>query len=145
MYRSAIEVLARGCDYSEQQIAQLACEAATAAETAGSDMANTPMQDVGYYLLGAGRSQFEQQLKFRPHWRLRLNNLVRRAGVTGYLAAIAAVTLILLLAAGTLLFQVQLQFLAQGSAELLDPAAALKAVPPGLVGGVSVAGGNSVQ
>ncbi|OBP14530.1 glycosyl transferase [Rheinheimera sp. SA_1] len=139
MYRSAIEVLARGSDFSEQQIAQMACEAATAAETAGSDMANTPMQDVGYYLLGAGRSQFEQQLKFQPNWRLRLNNLVRRAGVTGYLAAIAAVTLILLLAAGTLLFQVQLQFLAQGSAELLDPAAALKAVPPDLVWWVMLA------
>lgn len=104
MYRSAIELLARGSDFSEQQVAQLACAAAQAvAETTAKTTGPRPRQDAGYYLLGAGRSEFAQQLAFRPTWRARLNDRVRAAGIAGYLGAIAGVTLLLLVGSALLL------------------------------------------
>lgn len=100
MYRSAIELLARGADFSEQQVAQLAC---AAAQSAAMATGQAPLQDVGYYLLGAGRCGFEQQLAFRPAWRVRLNDRVRAAGIAGYLGAITGLTLLLLTGSAVLL------------------------------------------
>ena len=113
MYRSAIEVLARGSNFSEQQVAVAACAAANGArsldreEVASDTPANQrqPTQDVGFYLLGAGRQGFELQLKFKPNWRQRLNHQIQHIGVSGYLAAIAGMTLLLLLLAAAGLFR----------------------------------------
>ncbi len=131
MYRSAIEVLARGCAYSEQQVAAMACQAAiagaapsiidspavppsacpaTAGNLAESHLRSAtddmlPTKDVGYYLLGAGRAGFAQQLRFVPRWAQRVNDSFRAAGVIGYISAISATTILLLLAAAAVLWQ----------------------------------------
>ncbi|MBU1438006.1 MAG: hypothetical protein KKF79_11630, partial [Gammaproteobacteria bacterium] len=157
MYRSAIEVLARGSDFSEQQVTDFACQAAALAvnetnnvaeqpseqplpspsspqnveqpssvqqEFAAQSTAPTlsseptmkaplsvdqtlPAQDVGYYLLGAGRAAFEWQLSFKPGWRQRLNNSFRAAGVTGYISAIAGMTLFFVLVMAVMLWPLQ--------------------------------------
>ena len=82
IYRTAVEQLARGSQYSEMEVAQRAIEATG---------------ESGYHLIGPGRLKFESDLKFRSPWQRRIRMEIRSAGLGGYLGAVFALTLILLL------------------------------------------------
>jgi cyclic beta-1,2-glucan synthetase len=98
-YRHAIEDLARGSGRTELDVARRAIAGAKhpSAEPAGTGNA-TPgrEQDPGYYLIANGRRAFEKDLGFRipvTDWLVRA---IRRAGIGGYVAAIALITLFFL-------------------------------------------------
>ena len=96
LYRSAIEELARGADSAELDVAHSAVAAAKRPQDGPQDARKS---DPGYYLIGAGRHEFENTIGFRPQarkWRARLH---RASGIGFYAGAIAAVTLVLLAAA----------------------------------------------
>lgn len=98
LYRSAVEVLARGSGRSEGAVA--AAAVATAARCA-SDAAcpsddKQRRGDPGYHLIGGGRRAFEQAIGFRPPWRQWPARLNRAFGLGGYVGAIAAVSLVIL-------------------------------------------------
>lgn len=99
MYRSAIEVLARGSIYSELQLAEKVYTKALVAKADSQFAHLEPLNDVGYYLIGKGRRDFELHLKFRPHWRLRLRQFICQVGVVGYVGAIGFTTMLLMLGA----------------------------------------------
>jgi cyclic beta-1,2-glucan synthetase len=80
-YRKQIEVLSRGSGRSEIEIAREAVLLARDAE------------DPGYYLVSRGRKQFERQLGFRVHLRLRLQRAYRAHATVGYLGLILAITI----------------------------------------------------
>ncbi|EEW26175.1 GH36-type glycosyl hydrolase domain-containing protein [Rhodobacter ferrooxidans] len=87
-YRTAIETLARGSDYSETAVT----EAALATGNPGKA------------LIGQQKRLLETALGFRPPWRLRLRRRVRGQGLPGYLGALglasAAVLALALAASG---------------------------------------------
>ncbi|SDB80027.1 cyclic beta-1,2-glucan synthetase [Raineyella antarctica] len=90
LYRSAIERLARGSGQREIDVTRLALSHAAAT----SDEVSS---DVGYWLVDDGRAELERTVAFRPTARERLVRGVRRAGLAGYLAALAGGTFISLL------------------------------------------------
>lgn len=96
LYRSAIEVLARGSNRPELEIARRAALAAAHAGSTDSGIADDRRSDPGYHLLAGGRRAFEDAIGFQPRVRSRLVRLCRAAGVGGYAAAIATVAAILL-------------------------------------------------
>ena len=97
LYRSAVEQLARGSDRSEIDVACCAVLAATRAQAATcSAPADTRRGDPGYYLLAGGRREFETSIGFRPPLPQRLARLNGAAGIGGYAAATAIVTVLLL-------------------------------------------------
>jgi cyclic beta-1,2-glucan synthetase len=98
-YRHAIEVLSRGSDYSEIEIAERAVQRAK--KTRGRPPEDgRPVEerltDPGFYLLSHGRLDFEKELGFRVPWRSWLLRLYVRAAVPGYLGTIAVLTAIIL-------------------------------------------------
>ncbi len=82
IYRTAVEEMARGAEYSEIEVAQLAID--------GTD-------DAGHRLIGIGRKDFETTLKFRAPMMRRIRMGLRSAGLLGYLGSLALVTIALLL------------------------------------------------
>ena len=93
-YRHAIEELALRSPYSELEIAQQVMHKVDTAEQSVSH--NNRLQEPGYYLIGAGRYAFEQEVKYRPSIKQRLlRAYVKHAGLT-YLASLALLTLALL-------------------------------------------------
>ncbi|MEP7117069.1 MAG: glycosyl transferase, partial [Acidobacteriota bacterium] len=98
-YRHAIEELARGTGRTELDIAHHAIAAAAAApEERGvsGNVAPSRQRDPGYYLIANGRRGFEHSLGFRlplTQWPARF---ILRAGIRGYVAAVALLTLGLL-------------------------------------------------
>ncbi len=88
-YRTAIETIARGTHETEIDVAETGLELATSGDTAHS-------RDPGYWLIGAGRTALEAKLKFKPSLRLRVYRQIGRLGLPGYLAAIAALSLVVL-------------------------------------------------
>ncbi|CFR14727.1 cyclic beta-1%2C2-glucan synthase [Yersinia frederiksenii] len=96
LYRSAIEQLCRGSTFTELEIAGLALQAAqNAAASAEPDQAER-CSDPGYHLIGAGRHDLENQIRFSPSIRLWLSRLSVSLGVGGYIGAILLVTVGLL-------------------------------------------------
>ncbi len=93
LYRSAIELLARGSSYAELEVADQALQAArlAAADTATAVDAER-VGDPGYHLIGEGRRAFEQTIEFRPPPRLRISRFNIRLGIGGYIGAILFVT-----------------------------------------------------
>ena len=90
LYRSAIENLARGSGLTEIATARRAVVAANQA------LDDPRHHDPGYYLVGGGRPAFEAMIGFRPplrSWPRRVNSAL---GISGYLGAITAVTVVLL-------------------------------------------------
>jgi cyclic beta-1,2-glucan synthetase len=77
MYRTAVEALSRGSDYSEIDIAQKAAKAA-AGHPGGREA------DPGYYLIGGGRPGFEAALRYRPTPRAWMKGRFRALGIGGY-------------------------------------------------------------
>ena len=97
LYRRAVEELARGSTHSEIEVARRALAAAKEAGGAsgkGTDVARE--QDPGHYLIGKGRPAFERGLGFRVPVREWLARANARAGISGYLAIIAAVVIALI-------------------------------------------------
>lgn len=79
LYRKALEDLARGSGIDELALTLRILEMKEA--------------EPGYYLLGAGRSDFEKSLNFKPHFLPRLQSMVKRLGLIGYLGSVAVVAL----------------------------------------------------
>jgi cyclic beta-1,2-glucan synthetase len=97
-YRHVIEELARGTEFSEQDLAQeLVARAARAQREIGEGTDVDPREVyLGFYLLDEGRRTFEKQLGYRPP----LSHFIRRAYVAlatpGYLGTIAVASALLL-------------------------------------------------
>jgi cyclic beta-1,2-glucan synthetase len=97
MYRSAIELLARGSQLSELEIVDRALEAVRIAATAAPDAVEAErVGDPGHHLIGGGRSGLEDAIGFRPPWRMRLGRWNMRVGIGGYIGVTLIVTAILL-------------------------------------------------
>jgi len=86
LYRTAIEALARGSDWSELDIARKAV-------TAAGEHRDGSAGDPGYYLIGAGRRAFEAAMEYRPTLRAALERGCRGLGIGGYGAAVVALAL----------------------------------------------------
>ncbi|HYN57779.1 MAG TPA: hypothetical protein VES03_11335, partial [Motilibacterales bacterium] len=85
LYRTAIERLARGSQQDEIDVTRAVLRlAATAPDDLG--------QDVGFWLIDDGQGQLERSLGYRSPPRERRDRTIRRAGLTGYLAAVALLT-----------------------------------------------------
>jgi cyclic beta-1,2-glucan glucanotransferase len=110
-YRKQIELLSRGSDRSEIEVAREAVLLARGAAQAGrgfssaapgSDAAESDgmpsvvperaEEDPGYYLLSRGRREFERRIRFGVPLRLRLQRMYRAHAIGGYLGGIAALT-----------------------------------------------------
>jgi len=98
-YRHAIEDLARRSGRTELDVARRAIAATTrpTVEPAGEGEAPPGReQDPGYYLIANGRRGFEKEIGFRipvTDWLIRA---ITRAGIVGYVAAIAFISLFIL-------------------------------------------------
>jgi cyclic beta-1,2-glucan synthetase len=95
-YRRAIEVLARGSKHTELEIAEAALRAAGEAG-AEDDPATARRRDPGYYLIAAGRPGFERSLGFHATLNARLARGNARLGISGYIALVTALTLLVIL------------------------------------------------
>ncbi len=82
LYRTAIEEIARGSIGDELAVAR--------------QVISRNGMDPGYHLIGAGRSNFEADLGFKPPLLRRWRNYFRAAGLTGYVTAIMAATALML-------------------------------------------------
>ncbi|MDZ4135345.1 MAG: glycosyl transferase, partial [Paracoccaceae bacterium] len=88
-YRTAIEIIARGADRTEAEVAEASLALAASAAAPHS-------RDPGYWLIGAGRTALEARLGFRAQPRLRIYRRIARFGLPGYLAAVAALSVVIL-------------------------------------------------
>lgn len=95
LYRSAVEELARGSDLSETEVVAHACKLSSdhATADAGSDVRSDP----GWWLIAAGRREFERRIGYRAPFSLSLISRCPRlvSRLTVYLAAITMVTIAL--------------------------------------------------
>ncbi|GAA0306908.1 glucoamylase family protein [Rhodovulum strictum] len=89
LYRTAIETLARGSHRPEAEVAGAALSLAAAGH-------HDAMRDPGHWLIGAGRGVLERRIGYAPRAGLRARRFAARAGLAGYLAAIALVALAVL-------------------------------------------------
>nr|WP_294515969.1 glucoamylase family protein [uncultured Rhodopila sp.] len=87
LYRTAIEILARGSSCSELDIAHAAVAAASAVAPAGRG------SEPGYHLLAGGRRALETAIGFRPPLQTFLSRTVRGLGISGYGTAVVAVAI----------------------------------------------------
>lgn len=88
-YRTAIEIIARGARRRELEVADASLDLASEGETARK-------RDPGYWLIDGGRAALEARLKFRPPLRLRVYRALGGLGLSGYLLAIAVMSLAIL-------------------------------------------------
>ena len=95
-YRHAVEELAEPTGDGQVRVALKSVERARqiAERTPGAREAH-----IGYYLIGAGRRQFEQGIGWEPRAAVRLRRAFFRHATVGYLGTIAAGTLALVAAA----------------------------------------------
>ena len=102
-YRVAIEDLARRSGLTEYQVTERAVElsasagTATGAEDAAS--AGPSGSDIGFFLIGARRTELERAIGYRPGFGQRLLRVYRRTGWFGIAAPVALLTLLFLLLA----------------------------------------------
>jgi cyclic beta-1,2-glucan synthetase len=93
LYRNAVEELARGSDQSELDVAR----SVLAAAANPAVPRESAQADPGYFLIGAGREDFEAGLNFKAPVLRRARLLVKSAGLGGYLGSILLLTAVLLL------------------------------------------------
>ncbi|MDP1736513.1 MAG: glucoamylase family protein [Caulobacter sp.] len=93
LYRNAIEDLARGSDLSQLDIAHRVVRTVREVDDLTGEGRRC---DPGYYLIAAGRLEFERSIGFRPPLRVWPGRLVRSLGIGAYVGAIFAVTGLLL-------------------------------------------------
>ncbi|MDC7788205.1 glucoamylase family protein [Rhodoplanes sp. TEM] len=100
LYRSAIELLARGSASTELEVTDHALDAARRSGQDPADGADSIDKeragDPGYHLIAEGRRALEHAIGFRPPARLRISRFNVRLGIGGYVGAIALVTAVLL-------------------------------------------------
>jgi cyclic beta-1,2-glucan synthetase len=92
LYRSAIEQLSRGSTFTELEIASLALQVAQNTAATAEPEEVERCRDPGYHLIGAGRRELENQLRFNPSMRLWFSRLSISLGVGGYMGAILLTT-----------------------------------------------------
>lgn len=95
LYSKSIETIARGCPYSECEVADKAVSLATSASLA--EHVAPRQSDPGYYLLAEGRPYFEAELQYHAPIGLKVESACRRCGITGYSLSVAALSLLLIL------------------------------------------------
>lgn len=95
LYRRAIEDIARSSNRSELDIAGNAIAAAAHAPTAEAHD-DPRISDPGHYLIGAGRTWFENAVGYRPPLRSWPARTARALGIAGYVAAGVSTSLLLL-------------------------------------------------
>ncbi len=98
-YRHAIEDLARGSRRTELDVARRAMAAAPRPPGGPEDTAEASSErerDPGYYLIANGRRDFERAIRFHVPARDWLARAGTGAGIAGYVAGIALVTLFIL-------------------------------------------------
>ena len=93
-YRHAIEDLAKRSPYSEVEIAHKVIDKIN--RIAKEPDANLQQQEPGYYLIGAGRTEFEQEVGFQPTFSQKLLRAYIAHAAFAYLASIGLGTLLLL-------------------------------------------------
>jgi cyclic beta-1,2-glucan synthetase len=93
-YREVVEILAKGSDVEENQVARMVIEKARAAES--SEGWESRQRHIGSYLIGEGRGQFSKEVGCRENLRFRLHQWVYRHHTALYLASITLMTLGLL-------------------------------------------------
>ncbi|QRY77746.1 glycosyl transferase [Pseudomonas sp. PDNC002] len=97
LYRSAIELLARGSHLNELQVVDLALQACRrAADEPRSDADTRRDSDPGYHLIAEGRPALERAIGFSAPLHLRLNRYGVRLGMGGYVGAIGLLSVVLL-------------------------------------------------
>ncbi|MCK9397931.1 MAG: phosphorylase, partial [Methylobacter sp.] len=93
-YRHAIEDLAKRSLYSEVEIASKVIDRLDrAGKESGADQ---QIHEPGYYLIGAGRGEFEQEVGFRPTFYQKLLRAYIKNATFAYLGSLGVCTLILL-------------------------------------------------
>jgi cyclic beta-1,2-glucan synthetase len=93
-YRHAIEDLAKRSPNSEVDIAHKVIDKID--RIAKEPDANPQQQEPGYYLIGAGRSEFEREVGFQPTFAQKLLRVYITHAAFAYLASIGLGTLLLL-------------------------------------------------
>ena len=93
-YRHAIEDLAKRSPYSEVEIAHKVIDKID--RVAKKPETNLQQQEPGYYLIGAGRSEFEQEVGFQPTFSQKLLRAYVSHATFAYLGSIGIGTLVLL-------------------------------------------------
>lgn len=93
LYRTAIEELARSSGRSELDVARRVVEAIRQVDDISGEGRRC---DPGYYLVAAGRNEFEASIGFRPPVRIWPGRAVRGLGIGAYVGAILAATALLL-------------------------------------------------
>lgn len=96
-YRHAIEVLARGSRRSELDITHDVIATAAAAEVSGApdSTSSSRLREPGYYLIANGRRTFERRVGFRSPSSQWASRSIIRAGIGGYVASVALLTVCL--------------------------------------------------
>lgn len=94
-YRHVVERLARRGRLEEEAVA--GCVVALAAESDVGAAGDPLVSHIGYYLMGAGRPQFERALGVPPPCHLRLCRRLRRVALPLYLSAGLVVSLLMAL------------------------------------------------
>jgi cyclic beta-1,2-glucan synthetase len=99
LYRTAIEQLARGSVHTELEIAQAVIVATRVDEAHSGESSIRPLRradDPGYHLLSHGRRAFERAVGYRVPIGTRLSRRSVSIGPSGYIAAVLAVSAIVL-------------------------------------------------
>jgi cyclic beta-1,2-glucan synthetase len=87
LYRAAIEELARGSGLGEIDVGRTALAAASQGEPDAEGAGDQRFAEPGYYLIGAGRGQFEKAIGFRAPARAWAGRAYRALGIGGYVGA----------------------------------------------------------
>ncbi|GDX03896.1 GH36-type glycosyl hydrolase domain-containing protein [Buttiauxella sp. A111] len=85
-YRHIIEILARHSRSSEPEVARHILGMAQAADP------ETPAQHVGYYLIGEGRPELEEQLAANTSWIVRLRHAFNQTPLLSWLGSLSLLT-----------------------------------------------------
>lgn len=102
-YLHRVELLARGSGLTEQAVARKAVECARHGST-GIDVASESLHNresavgnhVGHYLLGQGRTAFEERVSYRRSWNERMAQLIGKSPLTLYLGAVVGIWLLVI-------------------------------------------------
>ncbi|MBW2693145.1 MAG: cellobiose phosphorylase, partial [Deltaproteobacteria bacterium] len=111
-YRAMVERLARRTNYSEVEVAERAVSYSRRSGSHSGNADDSVGAHVGYWLLDAGRQEFERLIEFRPRFRDHVYQLIKRNAAAVYL--------------GSLLLAI--------AAILIPPARYLLAVDAGIIG-----------
>ena len=96
LYRSAIEQLARGSEYSEVDIAEAALQLCREAGFSNDSSKSARAEEPGYYLIAEGRDALEKAIQFVVPARLQISRFNLGVGIGGYIGAIVLLSSALL-------------------------------------------------